>query len=60
MAVSQGTIKDVEFESKELNETLTLLVYTPANFTPLYKYSLLIVQEWKRLFSNGKARTLCR
>lgn len=54
MAVPQGSIKEVEFESKELGETLTLLVYTPATFSPLYKYSLLIVQDGKDYFQMGR------
>jgi len=50
----QGTISEVEFESTSLGETLTLLVYVPASFSPLYKYSLLIAQDGKDYFQMGR------
>jgi enterochelin esterase-like enzyme len=58
MGSTKGTIKEVMFESKELGETLSILVYLPATFSPLYKYSLLIAQDGKDYFQLGRiART---
>lgn len=50
----QGTITEIEFSSKELDEKLELLIYLPANYSPLYKYSLLIVQDGKDYFQMGR------
>ncbi|MBS4204051.1 alpha/beta hydrolase [Lederbergia citrea] len=50
----RGTINEVEFDSTALGETLPLLVYLPASFSPLYKYSLLIVQDGKDYFQMGR------
>lgn len=50
----QGTITEIDFNSKELDETLDLLVYLPAVYSPLYKYSLLIVQDGKDYFQMGR------
>ncbi|MBW8350442.1 esterase family protein [Bacillus sp. IITD106] len=54
MPFPQGTITDIDFKSNELGETLSLLVYVPATFSPLYKYSLLIVQDGKDYFQMGR------
>ncbi|RWR05534.1 esterase family protein [Siminovitchia fortis] len=50
----QGTITEIEFDSKELDEKLELLIYLPAAYSPLYKYSLLIVQDGKDYFQMGR------
>ncbi|QQZ11542.1 alpha/beta hydrolase [Heyndrickxia vini] len=42
------------FESKVLGENLTILVYLPANYSPLYKYNLLIAQDGKDYFQLGR------
>ncbi|MCR2820961.1 alpha/beta hydrolase [Lederbergia panacisoli] len=54
MSFPQGTIHDIDFKSNELDETLSLLVYLPATFSPLYNYSLLIVQDGKDYFQMGR------
>ncbi|MBS4198709.1 esterase family protein [Bacillus sp. FJAT-49732] len=54
MPSPQGTINDIDFKSNELGETLSLLVYLPATFSPLNKYSLLIVQDGKDYFQMGR------
>ncbi|MBS4207933.1 alpha/beta hydrolase-fold protein [Bacillus sp. FJAT-50079] len=54
MSVSQGTINERSFYSKELDETLSLLIYVPAAFSPLFKYSLLIANDGKDYFQMGK------
>lgn len=54
MEFPRGTIKEITFQSKELGEDVQLLVYLPANFSPLYKYSLLIAQDGRDYFQLGR------
>ncbi|WP_153124999.1 alpha/beta hydrolase [Peribacillus tepidiphilus] len=54
MSVPKGSIKEVTFYSKALGEELTLLVYLPAVFSPLYKYSLILAQDGKDYFQFGR------
>jgi enterochelin esterase-like enzyme len=54
MTSSRGTINELSLYSKELNEEITMLVYLPATFSPLYKYSLLIAQDGKDYFQLGR------
>ncbi|NRD78463.1 esterase family protein [Bacillus sp. BRMEA1] len=54
MDYPKGTIKELTFQSNELGEEVTLLVYLPANFSPLYKYSLLITQDGRDYFQLGR------
>jgi enterochelin esterase-like enzyme len=54
MNIPKGTIKDLTIKSNSLNEDVQLLVYLPANFSPLYKYSLLIAQDGKDYFQLGR------
>lgn len=51
---SRGTIKDLTISSKELGEEIPLLVYLPASFSPLYKYSIVIAQDGKDYFQLGR------
>lgn len=45
MAPKNGTVQEKKFFSKELNEEMTLLVYLPSNYSPLYKYHVIIAQD---------------
>ncbi|GHH98440.1 alpha/beta hydrolase [Neobacillus kokaensis] len=54
MDYPRGTIKELTIHSQELNEDLQLLIYLPANFSPLYKYSLLIAQDGRDYFQLGR------
>jgi enterochelin esterase-like enzyme len=54
MDFPKGTIKEITFKSMELGEEIELLIYLPANFSPLYKYSLLIAQDGKDYFQLGR------
>jgi enterochelin esterase-like enzyme len=54
MATSRGTVNELSLFSKELNEEINMLVYLPANYSPLYKYSLLIAQDGKDYFQLGR------
>ncbi|WP_163184270.1 alpha/beta hydrolase [Neobacillus sedimentimangrovi] len=54
MEYPKGTIHELTFFSQELNEEMQLLIYLPANFSPLYKYSLLIAQDGRDYFQLGR------
>lgn len=54
MKYPKGTIKELAFQSLELEEEIQLLIYLPANFSPLYKYSLLIAQDGRDYFNLGR------
>lgn len=54
MEIPKGTIKEYTIKSNELEEDVLLLIYLPANFSPLYKYSLLIAQDGRDYFQLGK------
>jgi len=54
MDFSMGKILEITLKSKELREEMTMLVYLPANYSPLYKYSLLIAQDGRDYFQLGR------
>lgn len=54
MKIPKGTIKELTIKSNELGEEMLLLIYLPANFSPLYKYSLLIAQDGRDYFQLGR------
>lgn len=54
MAHSTGSIEELTMFSYALGEEMTLLVYLPATFSPLYKYSLLIASDGKDYFQFGR------
>ncbi len=54
MSTSRGTVNELNLFSKELNEEIKMLVYLPAAFSPLYKYSLVITQDGKDYFQLGR------
>src|SRR4051794_20772516 len=54
MEIPKGTIKELTITSNELGEEILLLVYLPANFSPLNKYSLLIAQDGRDYFQLGR------
>lgn len=58
MEIPKGTIKEHNIKSKELGEEILVLIYLPANFSPLYKYSLLIAQDGTDYFQLGKIARL--
>ncbi|KYG90848.1 hypothetical protein A0U40_17790 [[Bacillus] sp. KCTC 13219] len=51
--LDKGTVKDINFYSEALQEELQLLIYIPANYSPLYKYNLLIAADGKDYFQLG-------
>jgi enterochelin esterase-like enzyme len=54
MEIPKGTIIEQSIKSNELGEEIQLLIYLPANFSPLYKYSLLIAQDGRDYFQLGR------
>lgn len=48
-----GTVKDITLFSEYLQEEMQLLIYIPANYTPLYKYNILIASDGKDYFQLG-------
>ncbi|MEI5906565.1 esterase family protein [Bacillus spongiae] len=54
MATSRGMIEEQTIFSSYLQEDISLLIYLPENFSPLYKYSLLIVQDGKDYIQLGR------
>jgi enterochelin esterase-like enzyme len=54
MPFPKGTVKEIFFHSRELGEELNILIYLPANFSPLFKYSLLIAQDGQDYFQLGR------
>ena len=51
--VDQGKVKDITFFSNSLQEEMELLIYVPANYTPLNKYNILIASDGKDYFQLG-------
>ena len=51
--MDRGTIKEISFFSTSLNEEQELLIYVPANYTPLNKYNILIASDGKDYFQLG-------
>lgn len=58
MEFPKGTIKELTIHSGELGEDIQIVVYLPANFSPLYKYSLLIAQDGQDYFRLGRIARL--
>lgn len=52
--MSKGTIQDVKLYSDALQEDMQLLIYIPANYSPLYKYTVLIASDGKDYFQLGR------
>ncbi|WP_427138427.1 alpha/beta hydrolase [Psychrobacillus psychrodurans] len=52
--MNKGTIQDITLFSESLQEEMQLLIYLPANFSPLYKYSVLIASDGKDYFQLGR------
>lgn len=49
-----GKVEDLSLYSKELQEDMQLLVYLPSNFSPLYKYTVVIASDGKDYFQLGR------
>jgi len=51
--MKQGKIEEFTFHSKELGEDMQVLVHLPHNYTPLYKYAVLIASDGKDYIQYG-------
>lgn len=51
--VNKGNVKDLQFYSEALQEELQLLIYIPVNYSPLYKYNILLAMDGKDYFQLG-------
>ncbi|HEX5563607.1 MAG TPA: esterase family protein [Sporosarcina sp.] len=49
-----GKIEEVFFYSKALDEEMQLLIHLPHQYSPLYKYSVLIASDGKDYFQYGR------
>lgn len=49
-----GLITERKLMSKELEEEISLLIYTPPNYTPLQTYDILICQDGNDYFQLGR------
>ncbi|MDQ0429084.1 MULTISPECIES: alpha/beta hydrolase [Caryophanaceae] len=52
--MTTGKVEDLSIYSKELQEDMQLLVYLPSNYSPLYKYTLVIASDGKDYFQLGR------
>lgn len=49
-----GKLEERAIHSEFLHETVTVLVYLPANYSPLYKQQLIIAQDGRDYFQLGR------
>ena len=49
-----GKIEEINFYSKALDEDMQLLIHLPHQYSPLYKYSVLIASDGKDYFQYGR------
>ena len=51
--MDRGTVKDIVIFSDSLQEEMNLLVYIPANYSPLYQYHVCIASDGRDYFQLG-------
>lgn len=54
----KGKMTEETIESKYLNESMTLKIYQPETFSPLYKYNICIMQDGNDYYQMGRVATL--
>lgn len=54
----KGKMFDKKINSKYLNETMTLTLYQPETFSPMYKYHICIVHDGNDYYQLGRLATL--
>ncbi|WP_313891481.1 esterase family protein [Psychrobacillus sp.] len=52
--MNRGVVQDLTLFSNALQEEMQLLIYLPPNYSPLYKYSILIASDGKDYFQLGR------
>ncbi|SIT68617.1 alpha/beta hydrolase [Edaphobacillus lindanitolerans] len=56
--MKNGRINELNLYSSSLGEDMELLVYLPEDYSPLYKYSVLIASDGKDYFQYGRLSRL--
>jgi enterochelin esterase-like enzyme len=54
MTNRKGTIKEIDFKSSALNETIKISIYLPEFYSPLYTYPVLFALDGDDYFRLGK------
>lgn len=54
MVKKTGIIQEETLQSKELGADMTILIYLPVNYSPLYTYHVIIAQDGHDYFRLGK------
>ncbi len=54
----KGSMIEKQINSKYLQENMTLTIYQPEDFSPLYKYQLCIMQDGNDYYQLGRVATL--
>lgn len=52
--MKNGKIEDISIYSEALGEEMQLLIHLPHNYSPLYKYEVLIASDGKDYFQYGR------
>ncbi|WP_239256508.1 alpha/beta hydrolase [Listeria ilorinensis] len=52
--MAEGKLLEEKVMSKQLNEEVDVLIYLPKDYSPLYKYPIVIVQDGKDYIRFGK------
>ena len=52
--MNKGVVQDLTLFSEALQEEMQLLIYLPPNYSPLYKYTVLIANDGKDYFQLGR------
>lgn len=52
--MNKGSVEDFTLYSDALGEDMQVLVHLPSNYSPLYKYSLVIASDGKDYFQLGR------
>lgn len=52
--MNRGKVEDLSIYSNALKEDMQVLVYLPSNYSPLYKYTLVIASDGKDYFQLGR------
>ncbi|WP_337017329.1 alpha/beta hydrolase [Oceanobacillus massiliensis] len=54
----KGKMIEKEIESSYLNEPMTIKIYLPESYSPLFKYNICIMQDGNDYFQMGRVATL--
>ncbi|TFB15061.1 esterase family protein [Filobacillus milosensis] len=54
----KGTMVEKDIDSQYLDETLTLKIFKPENYSPLYKYHICIMQDGNDYYQLGRVATV--